>query len=78
MEQRKARAVTLSFSVESLIARDKNTKERRRSCESPQHSAEKVPQLCLRPALKPEPEEGQAAWATHSEFSHTRKFIRFY
>ncbi|KAB5548591.1 hypothetical protein PHYPO_G00057370 [Pangasianodon hypophthalmus] len=80
MEQRRAQAPTLSFSVESLIACDKSTKERRKSSEylfgqsqvsSPQNT-ESV-RTSLVKSESPEPEEIQAAWVTNSAFSHTRQ-----
>lgn len=89
MEQRKAQAPILSFSVESLIARDRGTKEQKsseysfaQSQVSLHQSAEKVRQHCFQTVLvkseSPEPEEREAAWVTSSEYSHTRKFVRFY
>ncbi|XP_053505567.1 homeobox protein MSH-D [Ictalurus furcatus] len=85
MEQRKAQAPTLSFSVESLIACDKSIKERRKSSEYPfvqsqvssHQNTENVRQHCVQTSFvkseSPEPEDLEAAWVTNSAYSHTRQ-----
>lgn len=85
MEQRKVQAPALSFSVESLIACDKRSKERRKSSEysigqsqvSSYQSPDKVQTSLVKPE-SPEPEEMEAAWITDSAYSHTREFVRLY
>ncbi|KAF5880237.1 homeobox protein MSX-2-like, partial [Clarias magur] len=60
MEQREARARALSFSVESLIARDRSASERENSRVSPQQHTEEVRQQRVHADLRsesPKPQE---------------------
>ncbi|KAG7321160.1 hypothetical protein KOW79_015575 [Hemibagrus wyckioides] len=80
MEQRKVQAPALSFSVESLIACDKRSTERRKSSEysigqsqvSSYQSPDEVQTSLVKPE-SPDPEEMEAAWITDSACSHTRQ-----
>ncbi|KAF4077742.1 hypothetical protein AMELA_G00211430 [Ameiurus melas] len=82
MEQRRAPAPTLSFSVESLIAGDKRIEERRKRSDhpivqnrtsSPLNSGN-VRQHCVQTSAvkseSPEAEDLEAAWVTASACSH--------
>lgn len=92
MEERKPHAPSLSFSVESLIASDRNSKEKRQNNEqnacvitfnktqvSSCQNMEEVRQLFTPSSLKsesPELEELTTAWVANSTYS--RKFNIIY
>ncbi|XP_062867969.1 homeobox protein MSH-D [Trichomycterus rosablanca] len=88
MEERKPHAPSLSFSVESLIASDRNGKERSHSNEdacvitfnktqvSSCQNMEEVRQLFTHTSLKsesPEIDELTTAWVANSTYSHSRQ-----
>ncbi|GAA6084634.1 homeobox protein MSH-D [Tachysurus ichikawai] len=76
MEQRKVQVPTLSFSVESLIACDRRTKERRKSSDYSVGQSHNSSHQSAETSLKsesPEPEETETDWSPGCPYSHTRK-----